>query len=107
VLLRAPAAPGDNWDIYALLRRQYKPVEMIMMPRGAHSLSRPSERMASLQGNVDWYRFWLQGEQRSELAPPAETAASLRAQYVRWNEMEGLQRRADAAPRCASESNGW
>ena len=97
----------NNWDIYALLRRQYKPVEMIMMPRGAHSLSRPSERMASIQGNVDWYRFWLKGEQRSEPALPSETAASLNAQYARWTEMEELKRRADAAPRCASESNGW
>jgi len=47
----------NNWDIYALLRRQYKPVEMIVFPQGAHALSRPSERMISLQGNVDWFRF--------------------------------------------------
>lgn len=90
----------NNWDIYALLRRQYRPVEMIMFPEGAHALSRPSERMISLQGNVDWYRFWLKGERRSELIIPSETAASLKDQYERWEQMETLKRAADAKPRC-------
>jgi len=90
----------NNWDIYALLRRQYRPVEMIMFPEGAHALSRPSERMISLQGNVDWYRFWLKGERRTELLIPSETAASLKAQYERWEQMEHLKRAADAKPRC-------
>ena len=43
----------NNWDVYALLRRQYKAAEMVVIPAGAHALSRPSERMISLQGNVD------------------------------------------------------
>ena len=73
----------NNWDIYALLRRQYKPAEMIVMPQGAHALSRPSERMISLQGNVDWYRFWLQGARRSELLLPMETTAALAGSVLR------------------------
>lgn len=90
----------NNWDIYALLRRQYRPVEMIMFPEGAHALSRPSERMISMQGNVDWYRFWLKGERRSELVIPSETAASLKAQYERWEQMAKMKLAADAKPRC-------
>jgi dienelactone hydrolase len=90
----------NNWDIYALLRRQYRPVEMIMVPGGAHALSRPSERMMSLQGNVDWFRFWLKGEKRSELVIPDETAASLASQYARWDQMASLKRIADAKPKC-------
>ena len=90
----------NNWDIYALLRRQYKPVEMIVIPQGAHALSRPSERMTSIQGNVDWYRFWLNGEQRSDIVLPAETASILKEQYVRWGQMAGLKQAADAKPGC-------
>ena len=95
----------NNWDIYALLRRQYKPVEMIVFPSGAHALSRPSERMISLQGNVDWYRFWLNGEKRSELVVPMETVASLNEQYTRWEQLERLKDAADAKPRCIQATN--
>lgn len=96
----------NNWDIYALLRRQYKPVEMVVFPQGAHALSRPSERMISLQGNVDWYRFWLKGEERSELVLAKETAAALRDQYARWNQMVPLKRAVDAKPGCVQTANG-
>jgi hypothetical protein len=91
----------NNWDIYALLRRQYKAVEMVVIPGGTHSLSRPAERMISLQGNVDWYRFWLKGEERRQALLPGETAESLRTQYTRWREMEVLKNVDDAKPRCA------
>lgn len=93
--------PKNNWDIYALLRRQYRPVELIKFPEGAHALSRPSERMISLQGNVDWYRFWLKGERRSELVIPTETSASLKEQYARWGQMVPMKEAADAAPQCS------
>lgn len=94
------AEAKNNSDIYALLRRQYRPVEMLKFPEGGHALSRPSERMISLQGNVDWYRFWLKGERREALAIPGETAQSLQAQYQRWEQMEGMKAAADAQPRC-------
>lgn len=96
----------NNWDIYALLRRQYKAVEMIVIPEGSHSLSRPSERMVSLQGNVDWFRFWLNGEERDVPVVPGETARTLAAQYVRWREMAELKRADDARPRCARREGG-
>ena len=96
----------NNWDIYALLRRQYKPVEMIVIPQGAHALSRPSERMISIQGNVDWYRFWLKGEQRAELVLSTETAATLSEQYARWVQMAELKRAVDAKPGCVRPAGG-
>lgn len=93
----------NNWDLHALLRRQYKPVEMVVMPYGSHSLSRPSERMVSLQGNVDWYRFWLAGGERSETVLPGETAAALQAQYTAWRQMAALAREDAARPGCDRE----
>lgn len=93
----------SNYDIYALLRRQYKPVEMVLIPGGTHSLSMPSERMISLQGNLDWYRFWLKGEARTEPILVGETAASLQAQYDAWRQMESMKAANDKLPRCERE----
>jgi len=90
--------PG--WDIYALLRRQLKPVEMVVLPGGLHSLLTPGDRMVSLQGNVDWYAFWLQGRTRTVPVTASETTESLAAQFARWREMETLKTVDDARPRC-------
>jgi len=94
----------NNWDIYALMRRQYKPAEMVVVADGSHALARPSDRMVSLQGNVDWMRYWLKGEQRSELRIPGETAALLQAQYQRWDQMADLQRADEARPACPAQT---
>jgi dipeptidyl aminopeptidase/acylaminoacyl peptidase len=91
----------NNWDVYALLRRQYKPAEMIVIPGGAHALSRPSERMISLQGNVDWFGFWLNGRERDEKILPREDRPRLQAQYARWRQMAALKDADDARPACA------
>jgi dipeptidyl aminopeptidase/acylaminoacyl peptidase len=90
----------NNWDIYALLRRQYKPAEMIVIPQGSHALARPSERMISMQGNVDWYRFWLSNERRSEPLLAGETATTLKDQYARWDQMLALKEAVDGKPGC-------
>lgn len=95
----------NNWDIHALMRRQYKPVEMIVIPGGAHALSRPSERMLSLQGNVDWYRFWLKGEERREPILQGETTERLAAQYARWRQMRELHKPGVRAPRCSARGS--
>ncbi len=90
-----------NWDVYALLRRQYKAAEMVVIPGGTHALATPGDRMASLQGNVDWYGFWLAGRTRTVPLLSPETGESLRSQYARWRQMETLKTTDDARPRCA------
>jgi hypothetical protein len=90
----------NNYDIYALLRRQYRPVEMVLIPGGFHALSTPSERMVSLQGNVDWFRFWLKGEKRMAPEWAGETSDSLRDQYEAWRQMESMKAAVDGKPRC-------
>lgn len=90
----------NNWDVYSMLRRQYKPAEMIVIPGGSHSLSRPGERMMSLQGNVDWYRFWLLDEERREPMLNGETVETLQTQYMRWRQMAELRAADLLRPRC-------
>jgi dipeptidyl aminopeptidase/acylaminoacyl peptidase len=91
----------NNWDIYALLRQQYKPAEMVVIPGGSHGLMTPSERMLSLQGNVDWFSFWLRDRERAEPLLWGEDSSLLQDQYRRWREMAELKRADDARPACA------
>jgi dipeptidyl aminopeptidase/acylaminoacyl peptidase len=100
-------AVKNNWDIYALMRRQYKAVEMIVIPGGSHTLHTPGERMLSLQGNVDWYRFWLTGGQRTEVLLAGESDETLREQYRRWGQMAELKKVDDAKPGCARSADGF
>lgn len=90
----------NNWDIYGLLRLQYKAAEMVVIPDAEHALSIPSHRMVSLQGNVDWYGFWLAGKIRIAPLLASETAGSVAAQYANWRQMETLKAADDARPRC-------
>jgi hypothetical protein len=100
-------AVKNNWDIYALMRRQYKAVEMIVMPGASHTLHTPSERMLSLQGNVDWYRFWLTGGRRNDPFVAGESDETLREQYRRWEQMAELKKVDDARTGCARGADGF
>lgn len=90
----------NNWDVYAMLRRQYKPTEMVVLPGGRHTLGTPGDRMVSLQGNVDWFGYWLADKRRSVALLAEETPDSVAAQYARWDEMATLKRADEARPRC-------
>ena len=87
--LRLEAEHGSSilteWEIYSSLRDQGKPVDLIYFPNAQHILEKPLERMASQQGDVDWFRFWLQGYE-----DPDPTKA---AQYKHWHELRKLQER--------------
>jgi dipeptidyl aminopeptidase/acylaminoacyl peptidase len=64
-------------EIYSSLYQQGKPVDLVYIPNAQHILQQPWQRYASQQGNVDWFRFWLQGYEDSD---PAK-----RAQYDHWS----------------------
>jgi dipeptidyl aminopeptidase/acylaminoacyl peptidase len=78
-----------EWEIYASLRAQEKPVDLIYIPDGAHVLQKPLERMASQGGNVDWFRFWLTGKEDDD---PAKAS-----QYARWRALRSKRRPCDDA----------
>jgi hypothetical protein len=76
-----------EWETYASLRAQRKPVTLIYLPNGKHVLQRPLERLASQQGNVDWFRFWLQDEEDPN---PAKLKQYARWKAIRENESGSL-----------------
>jgi hypothetical protein len=71
-----------DWHWFVGLTRLGKPVEMIYMSEGVHVLEKPWDRMISQQGNVDWFCFWLQGEEDPD---PAKAE-----QYKRWHNLRTL-----------------
>ena len=72
------------WSIYTLLKRQQKPVEYYVFNDAAHGLVKPSHRLTSQQGTVDWFSFWLKGEE-----DPNSAKAD---QYVRWRKFKEQQK---------------
>lgn len=64
------------WEPYAVLRYLHKPVDLIILNSPEHVLTNPAARLVSQGGAVDWFRFWLKGEENSDAAKIP--------QYVRW-----------------------
>jgi hypothetical protein len=75
------------WEWFAGLSRLGKPVELTYKPDAGHVLVRPGDRLVSQEGNVDWFSFWLKGEENSD---PAKAE-----QYARWRELRKLQEEND------------
>lgn len=77
-----PESVMIEWEWFAALRRLGKPVEMLIIQDGSHGLEKPSDRLASQGRNVDWFCFWLQGQEDPD---PAKAE-----QYVRWHQLRDL-----------------
>ena len=75
----------NEWEWLAGLRRLGKPVEMVCLGDGAHNVFKPSDRLISQGLALDWFLFWLTGQQDPD---PSKTE-----QFARWN---ALRRRPPA-----------
>ncbi|MGB7281332.1 MAG: hypothetical protein WBE13_03635 [Candidatus Acidiferrum sp.] len=74
-----PGSLLGEWEWFSGLRRLGKPVDLIYLPTGTHVLVRPWDRIASQEGSVDWFCFWLKSEEDPD---PKKTE-----QYVRWRKL--------------------
>jgi dipeptidyl aminopeptidase/acylaminoacyl peptidase len=68
------------WPWYSLLMERVMPVELILLPDASHEIVKPWERLVSQEGNVDWFAFWLTGQE--DLSPDKV------AQYKRWRRFQ-------------------
>jgi dipeptidyl aminopeptidase/acylaminoacyl peptidase len=84
-----PNRPPDNLavkeELFVGLNELKKPVELYYYPNEQHQVDHPMARVASLQRNVDWFRFWLQDYRRPTPEDPE--------QYARWGLMRSEQLR--------------
>jgi dipeptidyl aminopeptidase/acylaminoacyl peptidase len=71
-----------GWEWFSGLSRLHKPVDLVYLPHAPHQLVRPWERMTSQQGTVDWFAFWLKGEEDHD---PKKSE-----QLVRWRHLRDL-----------------
>jgi dipeptidyl aminopeptidase/acylaminoacyl peptidase len=72
-----------EWSWFSGLSRLHRPIDFVYIPDGTHILEKPWDRMVSQEGNVDWFSFWLKGEEDPD---PAKAE-----QYGRWRELRKLQ----------------
>ena len=75
---------------YRSLQDAGKPIEMHIYPNELHVRNQPRHRLEIYDLNLDWFRFWLKGEQDSD---PAKAD-----QYARWRELYKLQELSQAKP---------
>ena len=78
-----PLSLAKSFEVFSGLNRLNKPVELYYYPNESHEPNHPQARLATMQRNVDWYRFWLKGEEDPD---PAKAE-----QYKRWRELRKLQ----------------
>jgi dipeptidyl aminopeptidase/acylaminoacyl peptidase len=83
LLLAGVGSTFGDWEPYAALRYLKKPVDLMMVQAGSHVMTNPVQRLAAETVNVDWFRFWLKGEEDSD---PAKAE-----QYARWRELRKMQ----------------
>jgi hypothetical protein len=87
-----------KFEVFSGLNRLKKPVELYYYPDDEHLPKHPQARLASVQRNVDWYRFWLQGYERPNPEDPG--------QYLRWHELRLLQEQGDKLSRNEPQEGG-
>jgi len=75
-------------EVYNGLRALDKPVDAYYYSESSHEPDNADDRLLSMQRNLDWYRFWLQGYERASPEDPD--------QYKRWEHLRELQE-ADTA----------
>jgi Prolyl oligopeptidase family len=71
-----PSSLLSEWQWFSGLKRLGKAVDLVYLPTGMHVLRKPRDRMVSLQSVVDWFCFWLKGEEDPD---PAKVL-----QYKHW-----------------------
>jgi dipeptidyl aminopeptidase/acylaminoacyl peptidase len=86
IMAANPTSLLAEWEWFAALVRLGKPVDMIYLRNGDHPLEKPWDRRISQQGTVDWFCFWLKGQEDPD---PAKAD-----QYARWRDL----RRSDPMP---------
>jgi len=79
----APASLLGQWEWFTGLQRLNKAVDLLYIPAGTHILMRPRQRAVSEEQSVDWFCFWLKGEE-----DPSPSKAS---QYTRWRALRQLR----------------
>ena len=84
LLMNTPDSEYINaLPLYTALRDRHKPVEMWVYPDEYHEKIQPQHRYSVYERNVDWFKFWLKGQEDPD--------PSKKDQYERWRKLRQLQ----------------
>jgi hypothetical protein len=80
-----------EWETYSGLHRLRKPVDMLWLreENAPHILVQPRQRYLSQQAAVDWFVFWLKGEESPD--------SDKQQQYLRWRQLRSMHDRNQKA----------
>lgn len=89
-----PGAVVGWWDIYAILRRLGKPVELWQYLDADHAPVKPNNFLHASEMAVDWYSFWLKG---------GGAARKGSEHHARWSEMKRYWDQSNPAGKVARQ----
>jgi dipeptidyl aminopeptidase/acylaminoacyl peptidase len=72
-----------NMALFTSLEELHKPVELYIYANELHIKNQTKHRYEIYERNLDWFRFWLKGEEDPD--------PSKAGQYTRWREMRKMQ----------------
>lgn len=79
VLMQLPEQEfRSTMELYARLSQSKIPSELHAFVAEPHILTEPRHRLAAYERNLDWFRFWLKGEE--------DPSPTKRQQYRRWRD---------------------
>src|ERR1700739_33688 len=96
--LAPPRLLAETFELFTGLNRLHRPVELYFYPNEDHSPDHPLARLSTLERNLDWYRFWLQGHETPAPDDPDR--------YVRWRELLKLQNENERKARAGMSFSG-
>lgn len=70
-------------EFYASMLLHKRPMELVLFPDEGHNIMQPRHRLIHNERNVDWFQFWLRGEEDPD---PAKIT-----QYERWRRLKAVQ----------------
>ena len=80
-----PPPLAARYETLVGLEKLKKPVELYFFPNQGHMPDAPEARVESLQQNIDWFRFWLQGYEDPD---PAKADQNSRWRQLRIEQLK-------------------
>ena len=102
LLANSSEAEADAFKpMLTAMRIQKNPMEAYIYADEYHIKTKPSHRAAIYRRNVQWFKFWLKGEEEAKPVEPG--------QYERWREMRDeqcatIENKADGPWYCQAQS---
>jgi dipeptidyl aminopeptidase/acylaminoacyl peptidase len=84
-------------EYYEAMQHYHVPVDLFIYPNDGHVTERPEHRFMSLQRNLDWFEFWLLGQEND--------ASSKGDQYPHWRQLRALTENHAAVGQCIKSTD--